>query len=45
MTNKVKIRAKDKKLREFLKKGGRFGAKEDFLELLKRAAKKKQSSQ
>lgn len=40
-----KLLPKDKKLREFLKKGGRIGAKEDFLELLKRAAKKKQPSQ
>ncbi len=30
---------KDKNLRELLKKGGRKKAREDFLELLRRAAK------
>ncbi len=34
---------KDKKLKDFIKKGGREGAKEDFFELLKRAAKPKKS--
>jgi hypothetical protein len=37
-TKRIKI--KDKKLKEFFKKGGRKGARKDFLELLKRAAGK-----
>ncbi|HSW96298.1 MAG TPA: hypothetical protein VLF89_00580 [Candidatus Saccharimonadales bacterium] len=36
---KKRIIMKDKKLKDFFKKGGRKGAKKDFLELLKRAAK------
>lgn len=32
-----KINSKDKKLKNWLKKGGREGAKQDFLTLLKRA--------
>lgn len=34
---KLRLKVKDKKLREFFKKGGRKGARKDFLELLKRA--------
>ena len=34
---KKKLLSKDKKLKEFLKKGGRANAKIDFLTLLKRA--------
>ncbi|HSW88867.1 MAG TPA: hypothetical protein VLG12_06920 [Candidatus Saccharimonadales bacterium] len=36
---KKNIIIKDKKLKEFFKKGGRKGAKKDFFELLKRAAR------
>ncbi len=35
--SKQRIKIKDKKLKEFFKKGGRKGARKDFLELLKRA--------
>lgn len=45
MAKEKMLLPKDKKLKELLKKGGRPGAKEDFLELLRRAAKKKQPSQ
>lgn len=34
---KKRIKVKDKKLQEFFKRGGRVGAKRDFLEVLKRA--------
>jgi hypothetical protein len=34
-----RIIIKDKKLQAFLKKGGRKGAKRDFLKLLKRAVR------
>lgn len=34
---KKKFSSKDKKLRDFLKKGGREGSKKDFLTLLKQA--------
>lgn len=37
------LRVKDKRLKEFLKKGSREGAKKDFFELLKRAAKPSKS--
>ena len=43
MTKKKVLKPKDKKLKEFLKKDGRDGAKEDFFELLTRAAKPKKS--
>jgi len=33
---KKRIRIKDKKLKEILKKGGRKGARKDFFELLSR---------
>ena len=36
--NRTKITIRDKKLKEFFRKGGRKGAKKDFLELLRRAA-------
>ncbi len=36
---KKKLLDKDKMLIEFVKKGGRKGAKEDFMKLLKKAAK------
>lgn len=36
---KKKFSSKDKKLREFLVKGGREGSKKDFLTLLKRAVR------
>ena len=36
---KKKLLEKDKKLLEFVKQGGREGAKKDFLNLLKKAAK------
>jgi hypothetical protein len=36
---KKPLKVKDKELKELLKKGGREGAKKDFFELLKRAAK------
>jgi hypothetical protein len=35
---KKRILIKDKKLKDFFKKGGRKGAKRDFFELLKRAS-------
>ncbi len=35
---KKRITIKDKKLKEFFKKGGRKGARRDFFELVKRAA-------
>lgn len=35
---KEKLLPKDKKLKNWLKKGGREGAKQDFLRLLKRSA-------
>lgn len=38
MKNK-KFSSKEKKLREFLIKGGREGSKQDFLTLLKRAVR------
>lgn len=37
--DKKRLRIKDKKLKEILKKGGRKGAKGDFIELMKRAVK------
>lgn len=43
MTKKKVLKPKDKNLKEFLKRGGREGAKEDFFDLLKRAAKPKRS--
>jgi len=36
---KKKLLEKDKKLLEFVKKGGRVGAKKDFVALLKKSAK------
>lgn len=36
---KKKLLEKDKKLIDYVKKGGRPGAKQDFLALLKKAAK------
>lgn len=36
---KKPLKVKDKSLKEFLKKGGREGAKKDLFELLKKAAK------
>lgn len=36
---KKKLTEKDKKLKEWLKQGGREGAKKDFFSLLKRASK------
>jgi len=41
MNVKQHIKIKDKKIRDVLRKGGRQGAKKDFFELLKRAAKRK----
>lgn len=38
--NKNKLHEKDKKLVEFVKKGGRKDAKKDFLALLKKASQK-----
>ena len=38
---KKKLQPKDKKLLEWVKKGGREGAKKDFLSLLKQAAQPK----
>ena len=35
---KKKLLGKDKKLLEFVKKGGRAGAKKDFIRLLKKSA-------
>jgi len=34
---KIRLRIKDKKIKEVLKDGGRKSAKDDFLELLRRA--------
>lgn len=36
--NKKKSSIKDKRLKQYLKQGGRSGAKEDFFSLLKRSA-------
>ncbi len=36
---KKKLLEKDKKLLKFVKKGGRVGAKKDFISLLKKSAK------
>ena len=36
---KKKLLEQDKKLLEFVKKGGREGSKKDFLKLLRKAAK------
>lgn len=36
---KKKLLEQDKKLLDFVKKGGRDGSKKDFLKLLKRSAK------
>lgn len=38
MKKKKKLLEEDKQLLEFLKKGGKEGAKEDFISLLKKAA-------
>jgi hypothetical protein len=38
---KKKLTEKDKKLKEWLKQGGREGTKQDFLTLLKRAVPSK----
>ncbi|MCX6793703.1 MAG: hypothetical protein NTY06_01210 [Candidatus Gottesmanbacteria bacterium] len=40
---KKKLLEKDKKVLAFVKKGGRSGAKQDFMTLLKKAAKPAQS--
>jgi hypothetical protein len=39
MEKKKKLQPKDKRIKEVLKNGGREGAKEDFFELLRRAAR------
>ncbi len=39
----MKKKDKDKKLKEFIKKGGREGSKKDFLSLLKRASQPSKS--
>lgn len=37
------LKIKNKKLKEFFRKGGRKGAKKDFFELLRRAANSERS--
>jgi hypothetical protein len=43
MKPKKRLNDQDKKIKDFLKKGGREGSKKDFLALLKRASQPSKS--